>query len=72
MYIYVSRMTRIYSVVTDYSALAIAIVIGVVGVLILSRSTQSRVVGTVAYVAIAGSVMYWGMVTSLCFVGDCP
>ena len=72
VYVYTSRLTRTFSTVTDYSALAVAVAVGTVGVLILFRSTRSRLLAALLYVAVAGSAMYLGMATSLCYLGDCP
>jgi hypothetical protein len=72
VYVYASRMTRIFSPTTDYSALALALAVGVVGVLILYRAPGIRVFAALAYVVVTGPLMYMGMVASLCYLGDCP
>jgi hypothetical protein len=72
VYVYASRMTRVFSPVTDYSALAAALAVGVVGTLILYRAPGIRVFAAFAYVVVTGPLMYAGMVASLCYLGDCP
>lgn len=71
-YVYISRMIRSFSDVMDISALAISVAIGVIGVIMLFRTPKSRAIAAMVYVVAAGSTMYWGMVASLCYMGDCP
>ena len=71
-YLFASRLTRNFSLVTDYSALAVAVAIGIVGVYMLVRSDRSRVVATILYIVLTGAGMYLGMLATVCSAGDCP
>lgn len=71
-YIYYSRMTRNFTLGTDYTVLGLALAIGVVGVLLLFRTTRARMLATLAYLLVAGAGMYLTYVSSLCYLGDCP
>lgn len=71
-YVYVSRMTRLFSPLTDYSVLATVLLLGVVGILLLYRAPGIRVFVALGYLVIAGSLMYGGMLASTCHFGDCP
>ena len=71
-YIYLSRMTRSFSAVTDYVVLVVMVAIGLSGVLLLARPGRARVVAAALYIVVASSGMYFGMLASACAIGDCP
>lgn len=71
-YVYVSRMIRSFSHATDLTALALSVAIGVVGIVLLNRAPGQRAFAIIVYVMTATAGMYFGMVGSLCYVGDCP
>jgi hypothetical protein len=71
-YVYASRTTRTFSSATDFSVLALAVAVGVVGMLMLYRAPGIRVFAALSYAVVAGALMYAGMIASTCYLGDCP
>lgn len=71
-YVYVSRMMRSFSPAADFAALAVSVAIGALGIVLLYRVPGQRAVALVTYVVLASAGMYFGMVGSTCYLGDCP
>lgn len=71
-YVYLSRMTRIFSPSSDITALALAVLLGLLGVLMLTRAGSTRWLALAGYAVVASPAMYFGMRASLCWLGDCP
>lgn len=71
-YLFASRTTRHFSEMTDLTALAISVALGLIGVFILVRRWGYRILAVIVYVVLVGGGMYIAMVAIECATfNDC-
>lgn len=71
-YEYISRTTRNFTLASDYGAIAVALAIGLSGLLLLVRTPGRRAVAIALYVPITAIVMRLTLTVGCAVFADCP